>query len=227
MAQALLPAAPALLPALILRFIENSLPHAALADMDSFQRRLPHRYPEDKWLFLTWTLKGSVLPDLYPSARRFSCGGAFAWLDRHLDTTRTGPMLLRQPRVARIVLDSLRRGVELGHYELRAYAIMANRVHVLLLPKVPPSRLLNSLKGATARNANRVLGRAGSDFWQAESYDHWVRDDAEFNRIVAYIENNPVRAGFVTRAGQYPWSSASSGSGMSPGAAGTSACATS
>ena len=27
------------------------------------------------------------------------------------------------------------------------------------------------------------LGRAGEAFWQAESYDHWVRDQDEWNRI--------------------------------------------
>src|SRR5258707_1534865 len=72
---------------------------------------------------------------------------------------------------------SLHRGALLGHYELGAYVIMSNHVHVLLLPKISPSRLLQSLKGATAQEANRVLGRTGETFWQAESYDHWVRDD--------------------------------------------------
>jgi len=80
--------------------------------------------------------------------------------------------------------------------------------HVLLLPKIAASRLLESLKGATAREANRVLGRTGERFWQAESYDHWVRDDREFERIVAYIENNPVKAGLVSRPEDYRWSSA-------------------
>jgi hypothetical protein len=85
---------------------------------------------------------------------------------------------------------------------------MANHVHVLLLPLVPPSRLLKSLKGSTAREANRLLGRTGEPFWQRESYDHWVRDEAEWNRIAAYIQNNPVKAGLVARAEEYPWSSA-------------------
>jgi len=135
-------------------------------------------------------------------------------------------MYLRQERIAQIVVDSLRRGVELGHYSLRAWVVMANHVHVLLLPKVAPSRLLQSLKGYTAREANRVLGRAGEIFWQAESYDHWVRDQGELEKIVAYIENNPVKAGLVARAQDYRWSSVAAGTETSLGAAGTSACAT-
>jgi hypothetical protein len=42
----------------------------------------------------------------------------------------------------------------------------------LLFPLVPPSRLLKSLKGFTARQANRLPERIGEPFWQKESYDH-------------------------------------------------------
>ena len=132
-------------------------------------------------------------------------------MDRYLDTTRDGPMYLHRQEVAQIVVESLKRGVELGHYDLRAYVVMANHVHVLLLPKVAPGRLLQSLKGVTAREANRLLGRTGESFWQRESYDHWVRDTGELERIVAYIENNPVKAGLIARAEDYPWSSTTEG----------------
>jgi REP element-mobilizing transposase RayT len=96
---------------------------------------------------------------------------------------------------------------------------------VLLLPKIAPTRLLQSLKGATAREANRVLSLTGTSFWQRESYDHWVRDDIEFSRIVRYIENNPVKAGLAQRPENFRWSSASSVE-TSLDAARTSACAT-
>ena len=58
-------------------------------------------------------------------------------------------MYLAQEPIARIVV-ALRRGISLGHYDLGAYAIMSNHVHLLLLPKIAPSRLLQSLKGAAA-----------------------------------------------------------------------------
>jgi putative transposase len=138
-------------------------------------------------------------------------------------------MYLAQEPVASLMVASLRRGVLLGHYELGAYAIMANHVHVLLLPKVSPSRLLQSVKGATARQANLILGRTGERFWQAESYDHSVRDESEWRRIASYIEDNPVKAGRVSRAEDYRWSSAAKPDGStetSLGAAATSGCAT-
>jgi len=101
---------------------------------------------------------------------------------------------------------------------------MANHVHLLIRPVIAPHRLLKSLKGATAREANRLLGRTGQPFWQKESYDHWVRNEIELGRIRRYIENNPVKAGIVRDAREYPWSSA--GVETSLDAARTSACAT-
>ena len=136
-------------------------------------------------------------------------------------------MYLAQESLAGIVVASLHRGALLGHYELGAYVVMSNHVPVLLLPKISPSRLLQSLKGSTAREANRVLGRRGETFWQAESYDHWVRDEKERERIAAYIENNPLKAGLVQRAEDFCWSSASERSAeTSLGAADTSVRAT-
>ena len=105
---------------------------------------------------------------MYPPPRKPSSGSAFLCLDRYLDSARSGPVYLAQEPIAAIVDASLRRGVLLGQYELGAYAIMANHVHALLLPKVSPSRLLQSLKGATARQANLLLRRTGERFWQAE-----------------------------------------------------------
>src|SRR5437016_1201069 len=60
---------------------------------------------------------------------------------------------------------------------------MPNHVHMLVLPKISPSKFMKSLKGFTAREANLVLNRTGEPFWQAESYDHWVRNSDEGERI--------------------------------------------
>ncbi|MGA2268201.1 MAG: transposase [Bryobacteraceae bacterium] len=172
------------------------------------RRRLPHIYPQQAWLFVTWHLHGSLPPAAYPPPHAPSAGHAFVWVDRYLDHASTGPLRLKDERIANIVVDALQRGVQLGHYQLRAFVIMANHVHVLLLPLIPPPRLLKSLKGCTAREANRILGRTGEPFWQAESYDRWVRDADELNRIVRYVQSNPVKAGLAAKPEDYPWSSA-------------------
>jgi putative transposase len=60
----------------------------------------------------------------------------------------------------------------------------------------PLAGIMHSLKSYTANEANKLLGRGGP-FWQRESYDHWVRDEVELERIVDYIAYNPVKAGLV------------------------------
>ena len=89
-------------------------------------------------------------------------------------------MYLRRPDVARIVVASIHKGEALGHYDWGAFVIMANHVHLLIWPKVPPDRLLKSLKGATARAANRLLGRTGESFWQKALRP--VRNASEFDK---------------------------------------------
>jgi len=189
-------------------------------------RRLPHLYPEDRWLFITWNLRGALRPSQFPPPNKTLSGETFAAMDRVLDKAVTGSTFLRQDAIASLVANSLRHGEELGHYELGPFVIMSNHVHALLLPKVEVSKLMKSLKGFTAREANRLLGRTGIPFWQKESYDHWVRDEAEWNRIARYIENNPVRAGVVAVPEDYRWSSAggaTSGDAARLGARATSA----
>jgi REP element-mobilizing transposase RayT len=85
---------------------------------------------------------------------------------------------------------------------------MPNHVHVLLRPQVPLAQITRWLKGFTARRANQLLGRGGQPFWQDESYDHLVRTDEELNRIIRYIEWNPVSAGLAAAPEHWPWSSA-------------------
>ena len=65
---------------------------------------------------------------------------------------------------------------------------------------------MHNLKSYTAHRANEILGRSGA-FWQRESYDHWVRDDDELERIVNYIRGNPVKAGLVDRPESWKYSS--------------------
>ena len=62
----------------------------------------------------------------------------------------------------------------------------------------PLSSIMHSLKSYTAHEANKVLQRTG-EFWQAESYDHWVRDEDELERIVNYIAANPVDASLTPK----------------------------
>lgn len=184
--------------------------------MTFYARNLPHWHPEAQALFITWRLHGSLPKEVLQAMeidrrnkKKLSAGKAFRIADQMLDRAQSGPLWLKDPRIARSIVDSLRRGdAELKHYRLHAFVVMANHVHALLTPLVAVRRITNGIKGVTSREANRILHRTGQPFWQVESYDHWVRNEDEFQRIRAYIENNPVAAGVVARPEDWAWSSA-------------------
>lgn len=130
-------------------------------------------------------------------------------MDRQLDAARSGPTFLKNPLVAAAVAETLFVGErEWKLYELFAWVVMSNHVHVLSQPHKLLRAVTRAVKNSSARKANLFLGRSGQRFWQDESYDHWVRDGKEFERVIQYIEWNPVRAGLVEQPGQWPWSSA-------------------
>jgi putative transposase len=113
-----------------------------------------------------------------------------------MDSASRGPLFLKRDEIAGIVVEALFEGARLGHYVLGPFVVMANHVHVLVMPLVAPSRLLKSIKNVTARRANRVLGRTGEPFWQRETYDRWVRDATEFGRIAGYMRGIRLRRGW-------------------------------
>jgi REP element-mobilizing transposase RayT len=68
--------------------------------------------------------------------------------------------------------------------------------------------LIRRIKGPTALEANRILGRTGKTFWQDEYFDRLVRSERERDRIKTYVEWNPVKAGLAATPEAFPWSSA-------------------
>ena len=89
-------------------------------------------------------------------------------------------------------------GVADAEYALHAWVVMPNHVHILMTPLKNVSLIMQRLKGVTAREANQLLCRSGTPFWQHESYDRLVRDAQEFSRIEKYLIWNPVSAGLCT-----------------------------
>jgi REP element-mobilizing transposase RayT len=156
---------------------------------------------------VTWRLYGS-LPVAHVGARLVSTSERFVAFDKVLDATRTGPQWLRQPDIGRLVVDIFRKGEDLGHYELGSWVLMPNHVHLLIKPEGDLSRVIASIKSASAVHANRALRRTGEPFWAKDYFDRWIRDSAQESRTIRYVENNPVRAGLCRTIEEWPWSSA-------------------
>ena len=200
-----------------------------------YRRHLPHYHPPGATLFVTWRLYGSIprpvleslLDEMERVERQTSAKPVnergfwleqerkrtFARWDTVLDGAAAGPTWLSNPAIADIVAQSLHY-LDGRKYELLAYCIMPNHVHAVFTPLPVEENgdeyyslasIMQSLKGYTAREANRVLGRKGR-FWQDESYDHVVRDRKELDRIVNYVLHNPVKAGLVELPEDWQWS---------------------
>jgi putative transposase len=174
-----------------------------------YERNLPHWHPPGQDIFLTWRLKGSLPGHIRGISSKDESGKRFLDLDRELDRAAEGPLWLRQPRIAECIFAAFRKAQKNHLANVHAYSVMANHVHVLLTPCVPLPKIARQFKGATARQANLLLGLTGNYFWQDESFDHWIRNPGEWQKIRKYIEQNPVAAGLVEKPEDWLWSSAS------------------
>jgi len=185
--------------------------------MNFYRRRLPHLYTVEQPVFLTWRLHGSLPKNRTFPGGALSSGQAFQAMDRLLDEATAGPFYLRQPVLADMVMEAIHyNAATLGQYRLWAFVVMPNHVHLLITALAALPKITKSLKGITAKRANTLLSLTGRPFWQEESYDHLVRDRHEFDKIRFYIEENPVRAGLVSKAREYRWSSAGWATRRSP-----------
>lgn len=77
--------------------------------------------------------------------------------------------------------------------------LMPNHLHMLATfgPDI-------SMK-AVIRNWKRYASSHAGIRWQRDFFDHRLRNDESFEEKAAYILNNPVRAGFVARAEDWPY----------------------
>jgi putative transposase len=94
------------------------------------------------------------------------------------------------------------------------YSLMTNHKHLVSIPKEESSLALamRDLLGPYASYFNHKFGLNGR-FWQGRFYST-VLDDTHFWAALRYVELNPVRAGMVQCAEQYPWSSAQAHRGL-------------
>lgn len=120
-----------------------------------------------------------------------------------------GVCYLRDQRLARLVESALVH-FDGARYHLLAWVVIPNHVHVLIegKPAFQLSTIVHSWKSFTAKEANKLLKRAGT-FWQPEYIDRTIRDERHLASAIWYVHANPVKAGLAARAEDWPFSSAS------------------
>jgi len=119
-----------------------------------------------------------------------------------------GSCLLREPRAAQIVEDTLLFHAG-SHYELESWCVMPNHLHMLIEP-IGERRLadiVRELKTFSAHAINKALRRTGA-VWYRDYFDRYIRTPQHFDAVLHYIENNPVKAGLCLAPEMWPYSSA-------------------
>jgi REP-associated tyrosine transposase len=198
---------PGLLQAITYR-LADSLPAAILEQMEAELRSLP--------------------PERQDSERRRRVE---AWLD-----AGHGSCVLGFPGATACAVDTWRRFAG-ERYDLIAWVVMPNHVHVLIrtYEGVALGKIVQSWKSYTGRQIREMVeensragdqgsqeGRAGArpswecraparqpeGLWMREYWDRHIRDEPHFQAVVDYIHKNSVKAGLVGRAEGWPWTSA-------------------
>ncbi|WP_020505454.1 Eco57I restriction-modification methylase domain-containing protein [Lamprocystis purpurea] len=117
-------------------------------------------------------------------------------IEKFLDTGH-GDCLMNHPPIAELVAGALRH-FDGQRYSLHAWCVMPNHVHVIVepLPGHDLSNIIHSWKSFTAHEINKRLQRRG-DVWQHDAYNHIIRSEKEYRFQIAYVWENPDKAGLT------------------------------
>ena len=206
-----------------------------------YKQSLPHILPIGATFFVTFRLNNS-LPQVYmrkisdeleanifeirtsyflnPEAEIYKQQKIFfKKFDAALDEVYDGIDYLKNDEVAQIIADRMHK-YDGKYYNLLAYCIMPNHVHLVIDTSVQVQGLkkdeinaenykqldviMQLIKGGSSFEINKVLNQTGK-FWQLESYDHYARSVEELSRIIWYVVNNPVKAKLVKEWTDFPF----------------------
>ena len=208
-----------------------------------YQNRLPHLAPVGATFFVTFRLADALpqsivnalkseleaeinhLKKEFPDDYVYRLGDArrrdFTKYDHQLDSKSYGACYLKQQAVAEILTAKMQE-YNGSLYDLQAFSIMPNHVHVLFsmatqvvgpdgswpeeIPEnyVQLDKVMQLIKGGSSYSINQYLGRSGK-LWFKDSYDHYVRTEKDWLNIVNYILRNPVKAGLADTWEKWPF----------------------
>jgi len=102
-------------------------------------------------------------------------------------------------------LEALSSASEVHGFALLAYCFMPDHVH-LLVESTAPGFLPDFVKRFKQATGFAYRRRHGQALWQKSYYDHVLRGEEKVADVARYIFGNPVRAGLVAEAKDYPFS---------------------
>lgn len=105
------------------------------------------------------------------------------------------------------LLETIKKYKEISQYQLYAYCIMSNHIHMLI--KEQEESISNTIKRISSSYVfwyNKKYERCGHLF-QERFKSEAVENDEYFLTVVRYIHQNPIKAGLVKGISDYKWSS--------------------
>ena len=105
----------------------------------------------------------------------------------------------RDLQKARRVVMCLREAEHRGLAETLAYVLMPDHLH-WLMRLGRDDDISSVVRGVKSTSAHR----AGHRIWQSGFHDHAVRREEDLVKLARYVVANPLRAGLVSKFGDYP-----------------------
>ena len=118
----------------------------------------------------------------------------------HITTaTKNRAPIFNEFASARLLIRTMQKADALNYTNTLAFVVMPDHMHWLV--QLNDGALLSTvIKGMKSQSAKAI----GRPIWQAGYYDHAIRKDEDIQNIARYIIANPIRAGLVTKVGEYP-----------------------
>lgn len=109
---------------------------------------------------------------------------------------------------ARLFLKTLYHYRREGRFQLHAFVVMPDHVHLLITPAsdITLERAMQFIKGGYSHAVGLEISHR--EIWQKGFTDHRIRNAQDFAGHVVYIHQNPVMGRLVTHPAEYRYSSA-------------------
>jgi len=117
-----------------------------------------------------------------------------------------GGTRLDRPAVADATVAELLGQEACGFVRLLACVVMPDHYHAVV--RLMRGSLSGTIMGVNGSVARRLTGQLAATVWQPGFHDRLLRSGKEVAAAVAYVHNNPVRAGLVERQAEWPYPSA-------------------
>lgn len=126
------------------------------------------------------------------------------WYFVTINTSQRHPALVGS--VAEECVQSLAESAGDAGFELLAYCVMPNHVHLLACGTREDARLVRFIQRFKQVTGYRYKQATGDALWHRSYHDHILRAEEDASDIAAYIWHNPVRAGLALDAASFAFS---------------------